>query len=169
MVSPFAHRRRIDRTPHLNSACGRRRRRAFVKSQDLVVPRKSDKADETSARCRLISYDVLVIYFQQHIRRQCRPPMPRKAAIGQIVFRQFDLMIRERELALKVSFVNGPARVQWMSLDQYDPGRRQRRVNEAAVKVVLQRLVDETNIWLDAERRHRIDIASTDARGIASG
>src|ERR1700730_599594 len=114
MMPPFAHRRRIDRPPHLNSACGRRRRRAFVKSQDLVVPRKSDKADETSAGCRLISYDVLVVYFQQYIRRQCRPPMTGKAAIGQIVFRQFDLMIRKRELASKVSFVNGPARVHGM-------------------------------------------------------
>src|SRR6202011_1173193 len=110
MMPPFADGRRIDRTPHLNGACGRRRRRALVKSQDLVVPRKSDKGDETSTCCRLISHHVLVIYFQQHTRRQCPPPMPREAAIGQIIFRQLDLMIGERELALKVSLVDGPAR-----------------------------------------------------------
>ena len=160
MVPPFADGRRIDRTPHLNGACGRRRRRALVKSQDLVVPGKPDKADETSARRRLIPDDVLVIDFQQHIRGQRRPPMSRQPAIGQIIFRQFDLIVRERELALKVGLVDGPAGVQRMSLDQYDLGRRQRGVNEAAIEIVLQRLVDETDIFRHAERRHLIDIAS---------
>jgi len=175
VVSPFADRRRIDRAPHLNGARGRRRRRALVKSQDLVVPRQSEKADEAPARCGLIADDVLVVDFQQHIRRQRRPPMPRQAAIGQIIFRQFDLMVRERKLALKVRLVDRPASVQRVSLDQYDPRRRQRRVNEAAIEVVLQRLVDETDILQITKRRCRIEITAADlrrrglGRGIAHG
>ena len=79
MVAPFADRRRIDRAAHLHGACGCRRCRAFVKSQDLVVPGKSDKADETAARGRLIPDDVLVVDFQQHIRRQASPANAAKA------------------------------------------------------------------------------------------
>ena len=78
--------------------------------------------------------------------------MPREAAIGQIILGQFGLVVRERELALKVGLVDGPARVQRMALDQDDPGLWQRRVNEAAIEIIRQGLVDEADIIQIAER-----------------
>src|SRR5215471_18943439 len=123
MVSPFADRRGIDRTPHLNGARGRGRRWALVKSQHLVVPGKPYKADEASARCQLIPHNVLVMYFQKDLRWQYRAPVLREAAKCKIVFRQFDLPIRECKLALKVRFVNRPACVHWVPLDQNNLGR----------------------------------------------
>src|ERR1700736_4604049 len=75
MVAPFADRGRIDRTAYLNGAGGRRRRRAFVEPQHLIIPGKPDELNEKPARRRLVPHDVLVIYFQKHFRRQGRPPV----------------------------------------------------------------------------------------------
>src|ERR1700736_3565262 len=53
MVAPFADRGRIDRTAYLNGAGGRRRRRAFVEPQHLIIPGKPAELNEKPARRRL--------------------------------------------------------------------------------------------------------------------
>src|ERR1700720_3391223 len=151
MTPPLPPGRGINRATDLNSAGGCRRSATFVKAKHLVLPRKAGEFDEASARRRLIAHDVLIVHLQQHIRRQDRLPMLRETAKGQIVVRQLDLIVREQEHAAKQGFMDRPARVQWMSSDQYDLRPRKCRVNEPAIKIVLKCLVDETPVWRHPE------------------
>ena len=98
-----------------------------MKLQHLLVPRQAEKADDPSAFRRLILDDILVIDLEQNIGWQRRLPMRGQTAKGQIVVRQFDLVVGERELALKVSFVDRPARIQGMAAEEDDPCTARRR------------------------------------------
>lgn len=76
MVPPLSDRGRVYGAANLNGAGGCRRRLAFVETQHLVVPGKPCEFDETPALCLGIAHDVLIVHFQQRIRRQGRFPVP---------------------------------------------------------------------------------------------
>ena len=160
VVSPFPDRRGIDRPPNLNRTGGRRRRLAFVEAENSIFPREAYKFDDTAALCRLIAYYVFIPHFQQCMRREARFPVLREPAISEIILSQFQLIVCKQKPAAEMGLVHGPAGIERMAPDHDNLRPRQRRMNDPAVKLILQRLVDETPVPGDAKCADRIRIPS---------
>ena len=80
----------------------------------------------------------------------------------------FDLVVGKRKLALEMGLVHSPAGVHRPPLHQNDFCRGQAHMNEPAMEIVLQRLVDEAGIRRQAQHGGRLDIAAPKGCRIAA-